>query len=201
MTLVDWLLEQPIVYRAWQGPFAERKLAPILRRDDLARAKRVLDVGCGPGTNAPHFIDADYLGLDVNPNYVASAARRHRRRFIVADVTAFSATKEGKFDFVFMNSLLHHLETAAVRRLLAHLATLLTPEGHVHILDLVLPSKHLSIARILARADRGNYPRPLEEWRELFADELDVVEFEPYPLRGGGLTLWNMVYCKARSRG
>jgi hypothetical protein len=52
----------------------------------------------------------------------------------------------------------------------------------------------------LARADRGAFPRPLEEWRALFDEAFDVVEFEPYPLGFAGVTLWNMVYCKGRSR-
>jgi trans-aconitate 2-methyltransferase len=200
VTVTDWLLERPLVYRMWQLPFAERKLAPLLRRGEIASARRVLDVGCGPGTSALHFAHTDYLGVDINPEYVASARRRYSRRFVVADVTEYTATREGKFDFIFLNSLLHHLETNAVRRLLAHLTTLLTDEGHIHILDLVLPTQRVSISRLLARADRGNYPRLLAEWRDLFTESFDISEFEPYPLGIGGVTLWNMVYCKGRSR-
>jgi SAM-dependent methyltransferase len=200
MTITAWLLERSFVYRAWQLPFAEQKLEPMLRRGEIAVAKRVLDVGCGPGTSAPHFAHADYLGVDINPNYVASASRRYNRRFVVADVTQYSASEEGKFDFILVNSLLHHLETAAVRRLLTHLSTLLTASGHIHILDLVLPASAFSISRLLARADRGDFPRPLGEWCQLFRSTLDVVEFEPYLLGVGRLTLWNMIYCKGRLR-
>lgn len=200
MTITDWLLERSLVYRAWQLPFAERKLEPILRRGEIAVAKRVLDVGCGPGTSAPHFAHTDYLGVDINPDYVASASRRYNRRFVVADVTQYSAAEEGTFDFIFVNSLLHHLETTAVLRVLSHLSTLLSADGHVHILDLVMPVESFSISRILARADRGDFPRPVDEWREIFTSILDVVEFEPYPLGVGGMTLWNMIYCKGRLR-
>ena len=157
-------------------------------------------MAAGPGTNAPHFEHADYVGVDVNEDYVSSATRRYGRRFIAADVTTYSSDSEGKFDFILVNSLLHHLATRAVRRLLAHLSGLLTDDGHVHILELVLPPERLSISRALARADRGNYPRPLEEWRAMFGEVLDVEVFEPYPLGAGGITLWNMVYCKGRSR-
>ena len=200
MTIVDWLLEKSFVYRAWQRPFAERKLAPIVAQGDIARARRVLDVGCGPGTNAPHFEHADYLGVDINKDYVANAIRRYGRRFIAADVTTYTVESEGRFDFILLNSLLHHLATPAVRPLLAHLAGLLSSDGHIHILDLVLPVERYSLSRVLARADRGNYPRPLEEWRTIFGAVLDVQHFEPYPLGIGGVTLWNMVYCNGRSK-
>ena len=201
MTIVDWLLEKSFVYRAWQRPFAERKLAPIVAQGDIARARRVLDVGCGPGTNAPHFEHADYLGVDINKDYVANATRRYGRRFIAADVTSYTVESEGRFDFILLNSLLHHIATPAVKPLLAHLAGLLSDDGHIHILDLVLPRERFSLSRALARADRGNYPRPLEEWRTIFGEILNVQHFEPYPLGIGGTTLWNMVYCKGRSKG
>lgn len=199
MTIVDRLLEHSFVYRAWQQPFAERKLAPIVATGDIPRARRVLDVGCGPGTNAPHFEHVDYIGVDINADYIANASRRFARRFIVADVTTWTPEAEGRFDFILLNSLLHHLATGDVRALLSHLGGLLTEDGHIHILDLVLPQK-LSISRALARADRGDYPRPLEQWRAIFSDILDVEHLEPYSLGVGGVTLWNMVYCKARSK-
>jgi hypothetical protein len=69
----------------------------------------------------------------------------------------------------------------------------------VHILDLVLPARP-SVSRLLARADRGAYPRPLDQWRELFTTSFEPVVFEPYPLGAGGVTLWNMVYFKGRAR-
>jgi len=200
VTIVDWLLERSLVYRTWQLPFAERKLEPILRSGDIARAKRVLDVGCGPGTNAPHFAHADYLGVDINPSYVATAARRYGRKFVVADVTRYSTNEDGRFDFVLLNSLLHHIKTEDARHLLSHIATLLTDDGHVHILDLVLPAKRHSISGILARADRGDYARPIEEWQGVFALAFDTVRFESYQLGLGGATLWNMVYFKGRAR-
>ena len=198
MKLIDWLLERPLVYRAWQKPFVEQKLTPIIRRGDMTRARRVLDVGCGPGTNTSQFGKADYIGIDINPSYIESARRRHSRRFVVADVTSHSVADEGKFDFILVNSLLHHIDTPGVRRLLSHLASMLSDEGHVHIVDLVLPSKRFSIPRALARADRGDFPRPLEEWRQLFGEAFEIVDFEAFPLVAGGVSLWNLVYCKGR---
>jgi SAM-dependent methyltransferase len=193
------ILEQNAVYRLWQTPFASDKLAPVLARNDLQRVHRVLDVGCGPGTNTHLFSHADYLGVDINPNYIEYARKKFGRPFVVADVTTYEATPDQRFDFILVNSFLHHIETSAVRRILAHLTTLLTPDGHIHILDLVLPERH-SIARVLARLDRGEYPRPLEQWRSLVSESFELVIFEPYALKGLGVTLWNMIYCKGRAR-
>jgi SAM-dependent methyltransferase len=193
------LMENTLAYRAWQAPFADRKLAPLFVHNDVARARRVLDVGCGPGTNTHHFGGSDYLGIDFNPAYVESARRRHGREFVVADVTKYEVPPDRSFDLILANSLFHHIDTASTQRILAHLSTLLSRDGHVHIFDLVLPSRP-SIALAVARADRGDYPRPLDEWRDLFTTAFEPVVFEPYPLGAAGVTLWNMIYFKGRVR-
>ena len=80
MKLHARVMENTLAYRLWQAPFAEQKLAPLFAHNDLRAVRRVLDVGCGPGTNTPHFADADYLGIDFNAAYIDSARRRHGRR-------------------------------------------------------------------------------------------------------------------------
>jgi SAM-dependent methyltransferase len=193
------LFERTAVYRAWQAPFAERKFAPVLLHNDLSRVRRVLDVGCGPGTNTHWFAGRDYLGIDINPEYIADARRRTGRPFVVADVTTYTVDPSERFDFILINSLLHHIDTASVRRLLGHLATLLADDGHVHILDLVLPPRP-SIGRAVALWDRGEYPRPLVDWKDIFGQFFEPTLIEPFVLGTFGVTLWNMVYFKGRRR-
>jgi 2-polyprenyl-3-methyl-5-hydroxy-6-metoxy-1,4-benzoquinol methylase len=193
------IMENVSAYRIWQAPFADKKLAPVLRHNDLSKVRRVLDVGCGPGTNTRYFADSDYLGVDMNEKYVDYARERFGRKFVAADVTSTAIGDGGKFDFVLCNSFFHHVDTPGVQRILDHLATLVSDDGHVHVLDLVLPDRP-SIAKLLARLDRGDWPRPLPEWKELFTRAFEPVLFEPYPLTGFGVTLWNMVYFKGRPR-
>lgn len=199
MNLATRLLENTLVYSLWQAPFAAAKLEPVLAHNDIQTVRRVLDVGCGPGTNTHLFAHSDYLGLDINPGYIEHARRKHGRKFLAADVTTYEEADQQGYDFILVNSFLHHLDTPDVERILERLSTQLAPGGHVHILELVL-SGDRSIARWLARCDRGKYPRPLEEWRTLFAVHLEIETFEPYPLKALGITLWNMVYCKGRGK-
>lgn len=193
--MVRHLMEHPTAYRLWQAPFAGRKLAPFLGHVDPARLSRVLDVGCGPGTNTRHFLHCDYLGIDINPAYVESAERRFGPRFKVADVRQLGLNAEGGFDCILVNSILHHLSDEAVDNLLAHLATMLATTGVVHVLDLILPER-ASLARFLARMDRGSHPRPLAEWQALLSRRLSLKVFEPYPVGVGGVVMWSMLYCQ-----
>jgi SAM-dependent methyltransferase len=198
LDLIERVMENPTLYRLWQAPFAEMKLAPVLARNDLRKVRRVLDVGCGPGTNTAHFAGTEYLGIDWNPRYVETARRRTGRDFLVADVTTFSVAPHERFDFILLNSLLHHLDTPDATRLLSHLATLLSDDGHLHIVEMIMPD-HASVARFLARWDRGRYIRPLAEWRRMIDPLLETIDSVEYPLGAFGTTLWPTVYLKARA--
>ena len=199
MSLVDRILSQPLAYRLWQVPFARRKLEPIAQHNDMGAIKRVLDVGCGPGTNAPVFAQAEYLGVDLNPSYIDSARKRFGRNFQVADVRQPDFPAGDGFDFILLNSLLHHIDLASTRSLLKRMTELLTPDGHVHIIELVLPER-VSVARALARADRGNYARPLGDWKTIFTEYFEPVVFEPFAQRNAGVTLYELVYFKGKVR-
>ena len=193
------IMEFTAAYRWWQAPFVQAKLAPVLRHNDLSHAQRVLDVGCGPGTNCGFFGHADYLGLDINPRYIDYARDRYGRRFDVADIRTYETPADERFDFVLMNSLLHHIDEANVRRMLLQLRGVLADGGHVHIIDLVLPNRK-GIPRTLAQCDRGDFARPLEAWEEIFGEFYESVVLEPFDVRLGGIRLWNLVYFKGKAR-
>lgn len=193
------LLESPWLYRAWQAPFAEQKFAPILLHNDLREARRVLDVGCGPGTNSKYFAHTDYLGIDINEDYIEDARRRYRRPFVTYDVRNYRPTQSGFFDFVLVNSFLHHLDCQDAHNILTHVNTVLAEDGHVHILELMMPMDP-SVSRMLARWDRGRFARSREEWEKIFFNIFEPVIFESYPLTGAGVTLWNMIYFKGKRK-
>ncbi len=193
------VMEHPTAYRLWQSPFASAKFAPVLRHNDLSRVRRVLDVGCGPGTNAAFFANTDYVGLDINESYVRTARRRHGREFITADACTYEAPPDDRFDFILLNSLLHHIDTANVERILRQLHDQLTDDGHIHVLELVLPDKN-GLPRLLAKSDRGDFPRALDQWRELFAAAFDELVFEPYTVGRLGIAFFEMVYFKGKAR-
>jgi SAM-dependent methyltransferase len=194
--LVDRILEHPAVYAAWQAPFVSQKFAPVERHLPRAMAGRILDVGCGPGTNAARFAGADYVGVDINEHYLAIARARHAGTFIQADLERADLSALGTFDVILVNSFLHHLGDEAVGRVLRQLSRLLGPEGTVHVLELVVPNRW-SIATLMARLDRGRHARPLDQWRSLFETHFAPVSLEPYQIGNG---LWAMVYFRGRPR-
>ncbi len=197
--IADRAFELPIVYRAIQAPWADEKLAPCLRdlpdRPDVS----VLDVGCGPGTNAAHFAKARYTGIDINADYIASAKRRMGNRFLVGDVTDPSVFPAERFDCVLANSLMHHLSDDETRHVLAHLPRLVADGGKLYIIDLVKPP-NVGLPRLMAQLDRGRFTRPVERWHELFNEAFAIEAFIKYPLGVGPFAMWEFVYCRGVPR-
>jgi len=202
MSTLDLIMRQPLVYRLWMAPFADKKFAPIATHNDMARVRRVLDVGCGPGTNASYFAACDYLGIDINPQYIRDAQRRHghagqRVRFLAQDATTFALPPGDRFDFVLVNSFLHHVDDALARGILGNLSKLLTDDGHIHILEPILPES-ASLPTFIIRRDRGKFPRHVEKWREMFCEFFEPAVFQPYDLGMAGVCLWKMLYFKGK---
>lgn len=189
------LLGHPAVYRLWQSPFAAQKLQPVVESGRISAARRVLDVGCGPGTNARSFDRAEaYVGIDLSEEYVAYASKHFSGDFRIADVTV-AQPDLGKFDLVLMNSLMHHLDDKSARRLLSRIPALIAPGGEVQIIDLVLAETGLP--RRLALADRGEFPRTVDSWREIVSSAMQVTEMSPFHVGLGPVVLWELVHVRA----
>jgi SAM-dependent methyltransferase len=189
-------MEHPAIYALWQAPFAAQKFAPVERRLRDLPVRRVLDVGCGTGTNARRFEHAEYVGLDINERYLQMARARHAGKFVQADLTETDLSSLGTFDTILVNSFLHHVSDDHVRRILSRLTALVAPDGRVHVLELVLPPR-LSRARVMAKLDRGRFARSIESWTGLFSAAFEPVVTEPYTFGGG---LWAMIYLQGRVR-
>ncbi len=66
----------------------------------------VLDVGCGTGTFQSYLNGNDYLGLELNDNFI-SYAKGKNRNVIKQDATTFD--RYGDFDVCIVIDFLHHL--------------------------------------------------------------------------------------------
>ncbi|MCE9607997.1 MAG: class I SAM-dependent methyltransferase [Planctomycetia bacterium] len=193
------VLDSPRAYEIWQAPFAATKMAPLERHNHLPSIGRVLEVGCGPGTNAAYFAHTHYVGLDFNPQYTAYARQRYGREFITADARTYAPPADARYDCILLNSFLHHIDDENALIILRRLHEALNEGGHIHILDLVLPER-ASLARWLARRDRGDYPRPMARWRELLDEVFEPVIVEPFAVGKLRIPMWQMFYFKGRSR-
>ena len=97
----------------------------------LEGARKVLDIGCGPGTFIGNYLDGvDCLGIDFSAPQIDYANRRYgtaAHRFSTQSLAGLDAC----FDAITMIELIEHLPPAEARRLLAEARWLLSPDGRL----------------------------------------------------------------------
>lgn len=167
------VLRYSFVYRALQTVIGGRR-ARARYIDEHVRPQagdRILDIGCGPGDILDFLPDVDYVGVDVNPQYIASAQTHYgsRGRFLCLSVNAFELPEPGTYDLVLVNGVLHHLTDAEVQRV-CHLACqALRPDGFFISLDGCYTPGQSRIAKLLLDWDRGQFVRTQEAYEHLIA--------------------------------
>jgi 2-polyprenyl-3-methyl-5-hydroxy-6-metoxy-1,4-benzoquinol methylase len=151
------------------GPALVREVGSALA---AAPGERVLDLGCGCGGFST-VVPGEYVGIDLNPNYIAFARRRFgtdRRRFELKELAALDGRET--FDKAIMASVLHHLSDADASSVLALLARIV--RRRLIVLDLDPDSANRFQAFLIAN-DRGHFVRPAARQRAVLEEHFRVV--------------------------
>jgi ubiquinone/menaquinone biosynthesis C-methylase UbiE len=172
------ILDRPWVYDLAQlllAPGQHSLLTRIFREtaNDIPRARRVLDVGCGPASWLWR-IGARPVGLDLAVSYVSHYARTDPRT--VAASSAAIPFAAGSFEQSWCFGLLHHLSDDDARRTLDEMRRVTAPGGTLVVMDAVLPRSpwRRPLAYILRKLDRGGCVRSESDHRALLGEGWSV---------------------------
>ncbi len=113
---------------------------PNFAEFELWRGKRVLEIGCGLGTDAVNFAraGADYTGVELSLASLELAKRRFdvfdlRGRFIACNAEELPADlMREKFDLIYSFGVIHHTEHP--ERLVDNVSRMLTQEGEFRLM-------------------------------------------------------------------
>ena len=67
--------------------------------NDRSKKIRILDIGCGSGEISRFFNDLDYIGIEVNPDYIEFARKIYKKNFEVMNAQKLRFKKR-YFDYV-----------------------------------------------------------------------------------------------------
>ncbi|WP_232702631.1 class I SAM-dependent methyltransferase [Halobacterium wangiae] len=106
---------------------AERHGDPFF---DALAGDRVLDAGCGPGSDAAVFAarGLDVVGVDITHSFVAAAREDVDGAFVRGDLRSLPVP-DGAFDGVWACAVLHHLPKPAAVDALAEFERVLADDG------------------------------------------------------------------------
>jgi SAM-dependent methyltransferase len=141
---------------------------------------RILDIGCGPAdllTYLPESI-GEYVGFDMNPDYIEAAQRRwgSRGRFHCQKVGAATFDPGQTYDIVLANGIVHHLDDNEADHLFEIASHVLRPDGWLVTYDNVYMEGQHWFARWLIDRDRGKAVRTREGYETLARKNFEQVE-------------------------
>jgi SAM-dependent methyltransferase len=172
--LERWL-EVPFLYNLFQDVIGGNALRrKFIQSHVQAKADdKVIDIGCGPAQILPWLPDVDYLGLDINRAYIASAKRTHAGKgtFVVGDTKSlWDDSRFRNADIVIGLGILHHLgdDDAAHCIRFAHRA--LKQTGRFVSLDACWVPNQGFLSRYVMSKDRGRNVRTEQGYRRLAAN-------------------------------
>jgi SAM-dependent methyltransferase len=169
--LQRWL-KVPFLYNLCQDCIGGNALRRRIIQNHV-RAKvgdKVIDIGCGPAQILPWLPAVDYLGLDVNGAYIASAKRKYpgMGTFVVGDTrTLWDDPRFANADLVIGLGILHHLEDADAAHCFGFAYRALKDGGRFVCLDACWIANQGFLSRYVMSMDRGQNVRTEQEYRHL----------------------------------
>jgi ubiquinone/menaquinone biosynthesis C-methylase UbiE len=155
---------------------------------ELAGNERVLDLGCGDGSDADWFAQraASTIGIDLNEHPRWATLARQELRFQCADAQALPFANSA-FDLVFMKDVLHHAQDPG--RVLEEAGRVCASGGRIYIVEgnRFNPIFYLHMTLMLGHQ---HFRRPV--FRELVARRFPQARFTAfeahvYPFSAPGL--------------
>jgi SAM-dependent methyltransferase len=171
--LLRWL-KVPFLYNLFQDAIGGNALRRKVIRSHV-RAKpgdRVIDVGCGPAQVLSWLPHVQYLGLDINADYIASAIRRHGNKgtFVVGDTKSLQDDLRFKdADIVIAFGVLHHLDDQDAAHCIRFAYDALKKQGRFIALDACWIPNQGVLSRYIMSNDRGRNIRTEQQYRQLAA--------------------------------
>lgn len=163
---------QAVIRPTWKyREFVERYVRPY-------KGMRLLDVGCGTATILSYLPCVEYIGVDVNANYIRRAAKRfgNRGTFIVSDGSGCLGVPDKSVDVVLALGVLHHVNDEVAKNILTECARVLAPGGRFVSHDPVVDVDCSFGARLFVRLDRGKHVRARADLLALVGMQFAEVE-------------------------
>ena len=170
--LIAWLSDQPALFLFLRGVLENdfRAIRAIIARDLPGHgAARTLDLGCGPGAFSTLFDPEKYVGVDLNPRYLAHARQHFQGQFLVGDARRIEIADRA-IDQVLVFGLLHHLDDAAVSAVRGEMRRVLRAGGRALVIEDIPAVSQLNLlGRLTHYAENGEHIRTAEAYQQLYA--------------------------------
>jgi trans-aconitate methyltransferase len=171
-------LKISFVYSSYQylvGGIKARRLF-VENNTQIKKGQKILDIGCGPGDILEFLPEVNYIGFDVDANYIKTAKEKYPHyQFQCTDVKTFQLEDPQTFDIVVATGVLHHLNDDECKALFHLAKNALKPNGTFVSLDGCYIPNQNKISKFLIDNDRGEFVRTPEDYVSLAEDSFKTI--------------------------
>ena len=160
----------PFAYKLTHPKSIPIKLKKLIEPNFSLKDKKVLDFGCGTGTNARIFEPKDYTGVDIDLDRIELAQELNPKY-------NFEQIKDEKIDlpdesqdYIFICGVLHHISDEVINKYIKEFKRILKHKGSLLIFEPAdFPEWKIS-SKLMILLDDGEYIRKEKEYFDLFKD-------------------------------
>ena len=167
-------LKVPLFYNLFQGVVGGNALRRrIIQNHARARpGDKVIDIGCGPAQALQSLPNVEYLGLDIDPDYIAFARQAYgdKGTFVVGDTRSLWSDSRFKHaDIVIAIAVLHHLDDEDAVDCIRFAYNALKRGGRLICHDPCWIPNQGMFSKWIMSHDRGRNIRTEQQYRQLVA--------------------------------
>ncbi|MBU5677987.1 class I SAM-dependent methyltransferase [Alkaliphilus sp. MSJ-5] len=160
----------PRLYRILVRPkwFSKFYVENVIKRNIMHDHKRVLDFGCGIGSNCSMFDSSKYIGLDCDKRRIKEAKKLYPKYEFATLECSTLPVDDKSIDYILIFSVLHHIDSQELKGCLKEFHRVLRHQGRILIIEPYFKPQAVLTNNCMRYVDRGNYIRTEEEYLSMF---------------------------------
>ncbi len=160
---INKFLNFSILYKMFSCLIGANKFYSICANEYFKAEKcfRVLDIGCGTADILNFLPAVEYVGIDMNDNYIQSAIKQYgdKGTFLCKKIGKDTLSFDYKFDLIMAIGVLHHLCDDDAASLFKVAKQYIDQSGRIITIDPCFEEKQSKVVKFIFSQDRGKFIR------------------------------------------
>lgn len=160
----------PTLYRIFVRPkwFSKYYVENIIKHSIIKEHSKVLDFGCGIGSNCSIFDSLKYVGLDCDKRRIEYAKKLYPEYEFTISESSILPIADESIDHILIFSVLHHIESEELGKCLKEFHRVLKHQGNILVVEPYFKPGSFLRNSCMKHFDKGNYIRTEQEYIDIF---------------------------------